>query len=176
MAQQNPIGTPISSFGQQLLNIASLSDLKALLGSGVLFSSANLASVQTVGTNQVVYSVTIPASTVKPGGYLDFSLLWSGVSTGSKTVTVTLGGVTVATQTLSTTNNCGWYKFIWNRANTTLVTYSSAVNIPYTNATAAFLTSTLNWTVDQTFQVLGTVTVAAQGINIQSFTLKVVNP
>jgi hypothetical protein len=120
----------------------------------------------TVASNTIVYNVVIPGGSVIPNESVTFEVFWRGLGAGSKTLSATLGGVTVATVTTTSANTFYWLKTLGNRGSSTLLAQNAAIVIPSVSASGSPIINPLNWTVDQPFQIKTTVTVAGQGIEI----------
>jgi hypothetical protein len=140
-----------------------------------IYSSAAALSLQAAGV-QNICSFTIPANTVKPDGFLNYEILYTGTGTGAKALSISLGGVTLVTSSMSAANSVFLGKNIFNRANNTVVTANVATTGYTSSSTVLPIATALNWTVNQTFLATINVTTAAQGITMSYMYVRVINP
>jgi hypothetical protein len=140
----------------------------------VLYSDATFRSFQAVGTTTIA-SISLPANTVSPNGYLSYEVLYKGASTGSKTFAISIGGNSLVSLVAANANTVHAGKRFYNRSNNTIITTGVGA-FTYGSSTTVAVGLALNWTINQTITVTAQVATANQGFDLSYLSFEVVNP
>jgi hypothetical protein len=140
----------------------------------ILYSDATFRAFQAVGTTTIA-SISLPANTVSPNGYLSYEVLYKGASTASKTFAISIGGNSLVSLVTANANTVHAGKRFYNRSNNAVLTTGVGAFI-YGSSTTGAVGLALNWTTNQTITVTAQVATVNQGLDVGYLSFEVVNP
>lgn len=145
-------------------------------GVSIIAQSGSGGSLSGTTATTTYVTIPVPANSLSANGSLRITTLWScDNNANAKTITISYGGTTFSSFNVANSLSAHELTVIRNRSATNQVASSSGLS-SYGTSTSVISTGTVNTAAAQNILIQGTLAVGTDFLNLEAYTVEVINP